>query len=132
MGAENDPEELAWLLEKCGADKNMASFRNWPKIKPGRTNKDIDGSGFTAAKFNPNRPARSIMKNDGIINFHGAMHWAERRRFTTAEFKRFCGFPDDFRFVGTWSNAVARIGNSVPPPMMFAIAKTIRERILES
>lgn len=54
----------------------------------------------------------------------------ERRKFTIAELKRICGFPDDFRLVGKYSEQWARLGMCVPPVMMAAIAATVRDRIL--
>lgn len=54
----------------------------------------------------------------------------ERRKFTIAEVKRICSFPDDFILKGTYAQQWERLGNSVPPVMMAAIAATIRDKIL--
>lgn len=54
----------------------------------------------------------------------------ERRKFTIAELKRICAFPDDFILLGTYAQQWERLGNSVPPVMMFHIASEIRDRIL--
>ena len=54
----------------------------------------------------------------------------ERRKFTIAELKRICAFPDDFVLLGTYAQQWERLGNSVPPLMMRAIASTIRDEIL--
>lgn len=54
----------------------------------------------------------------------------ERRKFTIAELKRICAFPDDFDLKGTYAQQWERLGNSVPPLMMKAVAETIRDRIL--
>ena len=54
----------------------------------------------------------------------------ERRKFTIAELKRICAFPDDFVLLGTYAQQWERLGNSVPPLMMKAIASTIRDEIL--
>ena len=54
----------------------------------------------------------------------------ERRKFTIAEVKRICAFPDDFILTGTYAQQWERLGNSVPPLMMKAIAETIRDRVL--
>jgi DNA (cytosine-5)-methyltransferase 1 len=58
------------------------------------------------------------------------MHWAERRRFSLPEFKRFSSFPDDFVFAGDFTEGIRQIGNCVPPIFMRAIALHIRTRIL--
>jgi len=49
---------------------------------------------------------------------------ATRRKFTIAELRRICGFPDDFILTGTYAQQWARLGNSVPPVMMAAIARS--------
>jgi DNA (cytosine-5)-methyltransferase 1 len=54
----------------------------------------------------------------------------EKRKFTIAELKRICAFPDDFILCGSYAQQWERLGNSVPPVMMKAIAETIRDGIL--
>jgi len=115
-----------------------AAFRHWDRLRPGdNLSRLTGGAGFSCVKYHPNRPAPTMLKNDGNIRMHGGMHWAERRRFTLGEYKRFSSFPDDFKFPETgdimkdWSGAVARMGNSVPPLLMRAIAGHIRAEILE-
>lgn len=126
-GVDNDPSELAWLIE---AGRKYVAFQSWPDMRIGTSRQDLGLSGFNCQKWDPSKPAPTIRKNDGHISMHGAMHWAERRRFTVDEFKRFSSFPDDFRFVGGWGASVQRIGNSVPPLFMRAIAQHIRFQIL--
>ena len=46
----------------------------------------------------------------------------ERRKFTIAELKRICAFPDDYVLTGSYADQWARCGNAVPPVMMFHIA----------
>lgn len=53
-----------------------------------------------------------------------------RRRFTITEVKRICSFPDDFILLGSFSRQWERLGNSVPPLMMRAVAEVIRDNIL--
>lgn len=43
---------------------------------------------------------------------------------------RICAFPDDFILTGSYAQQWERLGNSVPPVMMAAIAAEIRDRIL--
>lgn len=54
----------------------------------------------------------------------------EKRKFTIAELRRICGFPDDFVLCGTYAQQWERLGNSVPPVMMAAIASIIRDEVL--
>jgi DNA (cytosine-5)-methyltransferase 1 len=52
------------------------------------------------------------------------------RRLTVADVRRLASFPDEFHLAGTFREAWSRIGNSVPPLFMRAIARHIREHLL--
>jgi DNA (cytosine-5)-methyltransferase 1 len=52
------------------------------------------------------------------------------RKFTLAELRRICGFPDDFILTGTYEQRWERLGRAVPPVMMAHIAAAIRDKIL--
>jgi len=83
------------------------------------------------------KPCPSICSSGGLDAALGSQWWietseSEKRKFTIAELKRICAFPDDFILTGSYSQQWERLGNSVPPVMMFHIAKTIREKILET
>lgn len=54
----------------------------------------------------------------------------EKRKFSIAELRRICGFPDDFILTGTYAQQWERLGRAVPPVMMSRIAATIRDEIL--
>ena len=54
----------------------------------------------------------------------------EKRRFTIAELKRICAFPDDFILLGTIAQQWERLGRAVPPVMMSHVAATVRDQIL--
>jgi DNA (cytosine-5)-methyltransferase 1 len=58
------------------------------------------------------------------------IHPTEKRKFTIAELRRICAFPDDFILCGSYAQQWERLGNSVPPVMMAAIAREIRDKIL--
>lgn len=53
----------------------------------------------------------------------------EKRKFTILELKRLCAFPDDFELIGSYAQQWERLGNSVPPVMMFHIASAIRNAV---
>lgn len=55
---------------------------------------------------------------------------AEKRKFTIAELKRICAFPDDFILTGSYAQQWERCGRAVPPVMMMHIAATIRDHVL--
>lgn len=52
------------------------------------------------------------------------------RKLSLAELRQVCGFPADFVLTGTYSQRWERLGRAVPPPMMAAIAATVRDSIL--
>ena len=54
----------------------------------------------------------------------------EPRKFSIAELRRVCAFPDDFQLPGGYGKQWARLGNSVPPIMMRAIATCVRDSLL--
>lgn len=54
----------------------------------------------------------------------------ERRKFFISELKRICSFPDDFTLIGSYAQQWERLGNSVPPLMMRAIAEAVRDHVL--
>ncbi len=54
----------------------------------------------------------------------------QRRKFTIAELKRICAFPDDFILVGSYAQAWSCLGNAVPPVMMKYLAEAICDHVL--
>ena len=69
------------------------------------------------------------MSSGGIGAALGKQAWVEhdatgteKRKFTIDELKRICAFPDDFILCGSYAQQWERLGNSVPPLMMQAIA----------
>ena len=127
-GCSTPQDQLDALFE---AGRRYRSFKYWDKVKIGSSESRITGQGFNAVKFDPNKPARTIRRNDGNLGMHGAMHWSEKRRFTLPEFMRFGSFPDAFVFAGEFEEGIRQIGNSVPPLFMNAIARHIRLVLLD-
>lgn len=54
----------------------------------------------------------------------------EKRKFTIAELRRICSFPDDFVLTGSYAQQWERLGNSVPPLMMRAVAGSLKDGVL--
>jgi DNA (cytosine-5)-methyltransferase 1 len=65
-------------------------------------------------------------KTSGGLRVNG-----QRRKFLIAELKRICSFPDDYALTGTYGQQWARLGNSVPPLMAYAIGSAVRDVLLE-
>jgi DNA (cytosine-5)-methyltransferase 1 len=126
-GCFTPPEQMNKLLE---AGRKYKAYSHWDQIKIGRSQQDITGNGFNAIRFDPRKPSRTIRRMDSNLGMGGAMHWAERRRFSLPEFKRFGSFPDGFRFAGEFEEAIKQIGNCVPPLFMRTIARHIRDNLL--
>ncbi len=86
---------------------------------------------FSLVRADADAPSPTITaaggQNSGIAC---VVHPTEKRKFSIAEVKRLCGFPDDFILKGTYGNQWERLGNSVPPVMMSHVAAAIRDSVL--
>ena len=78
------------------------------------------GKDLTMAGVAVGREAGRVTRGDAV----------ECRRLTLGELRRLGGFPDDYVLCGTYEQRWERIGQSVPPVMMAAVAAAIRDRIL--
>ena len=86
---------------------------------------------FGLVRLNASRPSPTIQKDAGNTTT-GMVHPYEIRRLTIPEIKRLASFPDEYQMIGTFKEKWARIGNSVPPLFMRAIALHIRRHILDN
>lgn len=75
-------------------------------------------------------PSFSVTAEGGHSSTASVTHPTERRKFSIAENRRICAFPDDFLLTGTYAQQWERLGRAVPPVMMRAIAEVIRDKIL--
>lgn len=85
---------------------------------------------FQLVRADPERPSNTITAEGGDVTKASVTHPTERRKFTIAELKRICAFPDDFRLTGTYAQQWERLGRSVPPLMMRAVAERLRDEVL--
>lgn len=81
-------------------------------------------------KPHPDGPSNAISAEGGNPSVASVVHPTERRKFSIAELKRICAFPDDFILTGTYAQQWERLGRAVPPVMMMYIAATIRDEVL--
>lgn len=93
----------------------------WDKVKVG---------GASEKYFSLVKPCPTVQASHGETSIAGIVHPIEKRKFTIAELRRICAFPDDFILTGTYAQQWERLGRSVPPVMMSAVAATIRDEIL--
>jgi DNA (cytosine-5)-methyltransferase 1 len=81
------------------------------------------------------KPSSTIQRNapPGCAPYvrNSQIHPSEPRTPSIREMARCQGFPDSFRFIDALTEGMARIGNSVPPPFMKAIAEHIKVNILD-
>jgi DNA (cytosine-5)-methyltransferase 1 len=75
-------------------------------------------------------PCPTVTFGAGALSCAGVVHPTEKRRFSVAELKRICGFPDDYVLTGTYAQQWERCGRAVPPVMMMHIAAAVRDNIL--
>lgn len=86
------------------------------------------GTGYQRTELSQESPAPAILASGAEqTRFEVG---TTRRKFTIAEVKRICAFPDDYVLTGSYAQQWERLGNSVPPVMMFHIAAAIRDGVL--
>jgi len=97
-----------------------------PKMRDGEPASHYsDGVKYFSHKRNwANKPSRTILKQPDTY------HHIENRLLTREELKLLTSFPVGFEFHGNLIDHYNRIGNSVPPLFMEAIARHIRAEIL--
>jgi DNA (cytosine-5)-methyltransferase 1 len=86
-------------------------------------------SGFGLSRLSWNKPSCTVPKSTPLSS-SPLVHPDFNCRITIAQVKRLGSFPDDFKLIGTFTDQWARIGNSVPPNFMRAIAEHVRDNIL--
>lgn len=79
--------------------------------------------GFNRIKLDDNLPANTLSAQDDL------RHWSECRKLTYREWKRLGSFPDDYQ-AKTDKIGKYMIGMSVPPKMMYQVAKAVIEQWL--
>lgn len=89
-----------------------------------------DAADRRARRVDPGEPSPTILHHGRGWNQIAVAEPVERRKFTIAELRRICGFPDDFVLTGTYAQQWERLGRAVPPPMIRAVAETVRDTIL--
>jgi site-specific DNA-cytosine methylase len=115
------------LMVEQGADiSGFAIGDEWDGLPPG-------GSTFYGGRlYKPDaeKPCPTVVATGGTASAASVTHPVEKRKFSIAELKRICAFPDDFKLIGTYAQQWERLGNSVPPLMMRAVAEVLRDEVL--
>lgn len=114
---------------QCEAETDISRYAigaEWDKLKPGQGSDKY----LNLKRTRIDGPSHCITADGGNPSTAGVCHPFEKRKFTIAELKRICGFPDDFILTGSYAQQWERCGRAVPPVMMSHIAATVRDEIL--
>lgn len=105
------------------------SRKYWPMLKYGESASKYHPKGhlFGMIKLDPMKPAPTILKSCG----NPICHYSQPRFLSESELKRIATFPDNYKFIGSIGKIRDRIGNSVPPLLMKAVAEHIDKMILQ-
>ncbi|MCC6315992.1 MAG: DNA cytosine methyltransferase [Thermomicrobiales bacterium] len=127
--AISKPVILREAIHELGPSKQIPGeltankIQRWSETKRG----DAHTERFSTLRLAWSTVAPTILKTPGS---GGHFHPDEPRLLSTGELQRIASFPDQYTFVGDWMASVNRIGNSVPPLFMRAIAEHIRVNLL--
>jgi DNA (cytosine-5)-methyltransferase 1 len=113
-------------VEAAADISQYCTGREWENLRQGDSSKKY----FNLVKAHPEKPSGTICASHGSGGIASVTHPTEKRKFSIAELRRICGFPNDFQLSGTYAQQWERLGRAVPPVMMEKIAATIRDKIL--
>ncbi len=117
------PAFLVTMAKHQPAGAWSSNPATWKKLKGGL------GGSFSTKWADADSVCGTIVKE--WVAMCGIVHPGRNRYLNIEEVKRVGSFPDVFRIVGKFEDGVRRIGNSVPPLFMRAIARHIRAEILD-
>lgn len=101
----------------------------WDKMKlHGQSNSD---KYLNLKRPDLDKPCYTVSQVSGQSGAASITHPTEKRKFTIAELKRICAFPDDFQLTGSYAQQWERLGRSVPPVMMMHIAGAVWDGVLK-
>lgn len=88
------------------------------------------GTSFGLKRLNQDLPSNTLIKTSNA--YAGLLHPTKNRFISTREAARIQSFPDEYDWGDSaYGKIIARLGNSVPPLMMRAIAETIDREVLQ-
>lgn len=104
-------------------DSRFAVGAAWYILGPGGS---PENTYFQLIRSHPDRPAPTITATSaGNIAAAGITHPHECRKFTVPELRSLFTFPGDYKFDGTTEQQGERMGRSVPPYLMKALASKL-------
>lgn len=96
----------------------------------GRTVDPDKRSWFSLSRLQWEKPANTVQASHGRASACQCVHPEENRRLTIPELRRVCSFPDDFKLTGPFHERWERLGRSVPPFVMQAIAAGLAGKLM--
>lgn len=97
------------------------------RLRPGAASEKY----FNLIRTHCDRPCPTVTASGGSSRGTASVIYPDgRRKFTIAELRAICGFPPDYVLTGSYAQRWERLGRSVPPLMMRAVAATVAEKIL--
>jgi len=127
FGDMQDADRLHVWIDESPSGRNT---KTWSLAHRARQGQKYAGQHY---RDRWDRPA-GTMTTGGLANMPPYLrslncHPLYTRTYSVAEMKRLFSFPDEFKFAGQWHMAVKRMGNSVPPKLMRAVAAHARKLI---
>lgn len=111
-------------------DARILTEKDNYKVRRHKAKNIIKKSAFGYHEITEREPVNTVIKTHILTN---GFFWPEGNHLrmpSETELKRMGSFPDDFKFTN-YKKAWERIGNSVPPMLMRAIAEHIKTEILD-
>ncbi len=115
------------LVEAETDISRYAIGREWERMEQGEQSTKY----FQLVKADLDAPCNTILQSSAEFRSAASVvRPTEKRKFSIAELKRICAFPDDFKLIGSYAQQWERLGRAVPPVMMEKIAGVIRDEVL--
>jgi DNA (cytosine-5)-methyltransferase 1 len=111
--------------EECDI-KKYKIYQSLLQLKAGEEHKKR----FNLKRASFDKPSSTVSSSMGQPHFIFIGHPEQNRPFTLQEYSSVCSFPVDYQFLN-YESGVSILGNSVPPVMMYHVAKTIQLHILD-
>lgn len=102
--------------------EGTAIGNEWDNLKVGESSDKY----FNLKRVALDGPSSTVTQMGGNLGAAAVAHPVEKRKFTIAELKRICAFPDDFELSGSYAQRWERLGRAVPPVMMWHVAREVR------
>jgi len=127
--AEGTPLLAGDVLEYDDWSNSLTApqIKMWNCTRIGKNAGATTGTWFNFCKIDPLKPLPTITKEAGSAKH---CHWQEPKGLGESGLKKGGSFPKQFEFIGGYGKTKNRIGNSVPPLFMRAIARHVRREIL--